>query len=213
MTEILNGNRFLYIKPLKEGQYLLRTCTCAGITCSLYHKGQPLSVLLNAQNVGALITLLTSVRAISAVKFAKKQDICLGKNMWILHRGGSNHNPLSVVKTILFPIFTRWTSKSLEYCTNLPSMPTSTYVKAMRSGDVPRATAIQEAPSALDAKLISNKVLPSEISLIPNTTLWRRSLKQRCPNVESFMTSWKMLPLKRSSSNPRTTTSGVRDST
>ena len=72
MTEILNGNRFLYIKPLKEGQYLLRTCTCAGITCSLYHKGQPLSVLLNAQNVGALITLLTSVRAISAVKFAKK---------------------------------------------------------------------------------------------------------------------------------------------
>ncbi|XP_078334038.1 uncharacterized protein LOC144625729 [Crassostrea virginica] len=32
----------------------------------------------------------------------------------------------------------------------------------MRSGDVPRATAIQEAPSALDAKLIGNKVLPSE---------------------------------------------------
>ena len=32
----------------------------------------------------------------------------------------------------------------------------------MRSGDVPRATAIQEAPSALDAKLIGNKVLASE---------------------------------------------------
>ena len=41
MTEILNGNRFLYIKPLKEGEYLPCTCTCAGITCSLYYKGQP----------------------------------------------------------------------------------------------------------------------------------------------------------------------------
>ena len=41
ITEILNGNRFLCIKPLKEGEYLPRTYTCAGITCSLYHKGQP----------------------------------------------------------------------------------------------------------------------------------------------------------------------------
>ena len=41
MTEILNGNRFVYMEPLANKKFLPRTSFCAGLKCMIYHEGQP----------------------------------------------------------------------------------------------------------------------------------------------------------------------------
>ena len=41
MTSVLNGNRFIYIKPLPEGKFLPRVSYCAGLRCNIHHWGQP----------------------------------------------------------------------------------------------------------------------------------------------------------------------------
>ena len=41
MTSIVNGNRFVYAKPLPNGKSLPRSSFCAGLKCLIYHKGQP----------------------------------------------------------------------------------------------------------------------------------------------------------------------------
>jgi hypothetical protein len=41
MTEILNGNRFVYMSPLENGKFLPRSASCAGLRCIINHKGQP----------------------------------------------------------------------------------------------------------------------------------------------------------------------------
>ena len=37
---VANGNRYVFISPLKEDKCLPRNATCAGFTCRLYHSGQ-----------------------------------------------------------------------------------------------------------------------------------------------------------------------------
>lgn len=41
MTEILNVNRFVYIKPMENGKLLPKRSKCAGLKCSIFHKGLP----------------------------------------------------------------------------------------------------------------------------------------------------------------------------
>jgi hypothetical protein len=36
MTEILNGNRFIYMEPLANKKFLPRTSFCAGLECMIY---------------------------------------------------------------------------------------------------------------------------------------------------------------------------------
>ena len=40
MTSILNGNRFIYAKPLPEDKPLPRNSYCAGLRCQIFHYGQ-----------------------------------------------------------------------------------------------------------------------------------------------------------------------------
>ena len=41
MTEILNGNRFVYMKKMASGKFLPKHSECAGLKCTISHKGQP----------------------------------------------------------------------------------------------------------------------------------------------------------------------------
>ena len=41
MTEILNGNRFVYMKKMACGKYLPKHSECAGLKWNISHKGQP----------------------------------------------------------------------------------------------------------------------------------------------------------------------------
>ena len=41
MTDILNGNRFVYMQPMEDDKFLPRSSFCAGLSCSIFHSGQP----------------------------------------------------------------------------------------------------------------------------------------------------------------------------
>ena len=58
--------------------------------------------------------------------------------------------------------------------------------KAMRSGDIPRATEIQSAKSALDAKKIGNMVTPSTSFTDNQVTLMTEIIEAKALQVPSF---------------------------
>ena len=150
MTEILNGNRFLNSKPLKEGKYLHRTCTCAGISCSLYHKGQPtLKRTPKCTKCWSTDRFTYQCEDDKCCKFCKKpghlpgEKTCeyyIEEDPTIIPFSGKD-NTLSNFYQADIKVF-GIQQKSSEHAYQ--------YVKAMRSGGIPCAIAIQEAPSALD---------------------------------------------------------------
>ena len=60
------------------------------------------------------------------------------------------------------------------------------YVKAMRSGDVPRAAAIQSATTALDAKKLGSQVKPSESFLDEQVTLMTEIVEAKAAQCSEF---------------------------
>ena len=66
----------------------------------------------------------------------------------------------------------------------------------MRSGEVPRATATQEAPSALDAKLIGNKVLPSENFINSQYDIMKEIVEAKASQCREFHDVLKNAPPK-----------------
>ena len=196
MTEILNGNRFLYIKPLKEGEYLPRSCTCAGITCSLYHKGQPsLKRTPKCTKCWSTDHFTYQCEGDKCCKVCKKPGHLPGEKTCeyytdedptIIPFSGKD-NTLSKFYPADIKVF-GIQHKSSEHAYQ--------YVKAMRSGDVPRATAIQEAPSALDAKLIGNKVLASENFINSQYDIMKEIVEAKVSQCRDFHDILKNAPPK-----------------
>ena len=196
MTEILNGNRFLNIKPLKEGEYLPRTCTCTGITCSHYHKGKPtLKRTPKCTKCWSTDRFTYQCEDDKCCKFCKKpghlpgEKTCeyyIEEDPTIIPFSGKD-NTLSNFYPADIKVF-GIQHKSSEHAYQ--------YVKAMRSGDVPRATAIQEAPSALDAKLIGNKVLASENFINSQYDIMKEIVEAKVSQCREFHDVLKNVPPK-----------------
>lgn len=158
MTEILNGNRFMYIKPLSAGTFLPRSSFCAGLKCAIIHKGQPIS---------KRSMLCTNCWGDDHLRYQCEYETCCkvckesghepgstqcekydGKQKDILAFSGkdeilSNFYPCEI------NIF-GMNHNSAEHAFQ--------YSKAMRSGDVIRAAAIRDATTALDAKRIGSQI-------------------------------------------------------
>ena len=197
MTGFLNGNRFIYVKPLSDGMFLPRTATCAGLRCSIYHQGQPSTKRTprctncwehthytnqcpnnkrckgfkqEGHTPGAGECEFFTEPSHKVIPFVG-QDNCL-----------SNFFPCDIN---VFGVM----HKSAEHAFQ--------YVKAMRSGDIPRATAIQAAKSALDAKKIGKLVTPSPSFTSNQIELMSEILNAKCNQVPVFAETLKLLFLRK----------------
>ena len=112
-TEILNGNRFIYMEPLAEGRFLPRTSFCAGLKCVILHEGQLKNERKNcAQTVGLKITCVLNASMKDAAESVKRQVTIRGQRSALITRQTRRTSSPSVGKTIFCPISFRPTSKS-----------------------------------------------------------------------------------------------------
>ena len=186
MTGIMNGNRFVYIRQLEEGNFLPRTSYCAGLRCMIYHYGQPkVKRTPLCTNCWEESHYKRDCQNDSRCKVCKQPGHDPGdkdcseyveKNPNITVFSGKD-NVLSNFYPCQINIF-GITHKSAEHAVH--------YVKSMRSGDVPRATAIQEAATALDAKKIGNQVVPSPSYTEQRETIMKEIVEAKTAQVPAF---------------------------
>ena len=162
MTGILNGNRFVYAKPLPDGKYLPRTTFCAGLKCFVYHDGQPSRKRK---------PLCTNCWREDHFRYQCSNQKCCK----VCHKEG--HEPGSQLcdmyveqQTSVSPFSGKDMIASNFYpciinvfgVKHRSSEHAFQYVKALRCGDLPRAQAIQEAKTAIEAMRIGKDITVSE---------------------------------------------------
>ena len=189
MTGVLNGNRFVYIKPMEEGRFLPRTSYCAGLRCFIYHYGQPsykrVPLCTNCWDNTHYKNECTNESRCKACKkpgHKPGEQACehfVDEQPQVITFSGKN-NTLSNFYSCDLNIFGLH-HKSAEHAFQ--------YVKAMRSGDVPRATAIQSATTALDAKKLGNQVKPSDSFLAEQVTLMSEIVEAKATQCSEFRDS------------------------
>lgn len=191
MTGILNGNRFIYTKALDEGIFLPRTAICAGLRCTIYHYGQP-----STKRTPRCMNCWEENHYTKECPNNKRCKICKSEG----HEPG-NHEceyytesapnviPFAGQDNCLsnfFPCDLQLfgvNHKSAEHAFQ--------YVKAMRSGDLQRASAIQIAKSALDAKKIGKHVLPSPSFSLNQIQIMTEIIEAKAEQVPVFADSLK----------------------
>ena len=196
MTEVLNGNRFVYVKPLKTGEFIPRSCVCAGIKCLIYHKGQPSfkrsPKCTKCWSNEHFTYQCDSEQCCKACKTPghtpgdEACDVYTEADPNIIAFSGQD-NILSNFHLNEITVF-GVEHKSSEHAYQ--------YVKAMRSGDLPRATAIQAAPTALDAKQIGKNVLASQQFIDSQYNVMKEIVEAKLEQVQEFHDALKNAPQK-----------------
>lgn len=186
MTGILNGNRFIYAKSLAEGTFLPRTATCAGLRCFIYHYGQP-----SAKRTPRCTNCWEEHHFSKDCPNPKRCKVCKSEG----HMPGDKECEFfSQDETNVIAFAGQDNCLSNFYPCNINVFGVShrsaehafQYVKAMRSGDIPRATAIQSAKSALDAKKIG-KFITSSTSFTDNqVALMTEIIEAKADQVPAF---------------------------
>ena len=152
----------MYIQPLDDGKFLPRSSYCAGLRCTIMHKGQP-----NRKRP----MLCTNCWGDDHLRFQCEYETCCkvckesghepgstkcreydGKQRDIMAFSGQD-DILSNFYPCEINIF-GMNHNSAEHAFQ--------YSKAMRSGDVIRAVAIRDSPRAIDAKRIGSQVTVSD---------------------------------------------------
>ena len=186
MTGILNGNRFMYVKQFEEGKFLPRTSYCAGLRCFIYHFGQPKANRVPlCTNCWEQTHYKSDCENEARCKVCKKPGhepgdmLCdeYAENNPNIQMFFGKDNVLSNFYPCQINIF-GVTHKSAEHALQ--------YVKSMRSGDVPRATAVQEAATALDAKKIGQQVVASPSYLEHQETIMKEIVEAKVAQVPAF---------------------------
>lgn len=186
MTSILNGNRFIYVKALDEGVFLPRTSTCAGLRCSIYHHGQP-STKHNPHctNCWEDTHFTRDCPNNKRCKVCKHEGHLPGDESCEFHVESENNvlpfagrdNCLSNFYPCELNVF-GISHKSAEHAFQ--------YIKAMRSGDIPRATSIQSAATALDAKKIGKLIIPSPSFTEKQIAIMTEILEAKADQIPEF---------------------------
>ena len=186
MTDIANGNRFVYVKPLEEKTSLPRHGICAGLPCSIFHKGQPsVKKTPRCNRCWSNDHFTNQCTNNKCCKVCKKPGHEPGDNDCefytepktnIVAFNGKN-NILSNFYPSEIKVF-GVVHKSAEHAYQ--------YTKAMRTGDTVRATMIQEAPTAYDAKMLGNKVATSDQFEDTKVTMMQEILDAKAAQVQEF---------------------------
>ena len=162
MTGILNGNRFIYVSPLPDGKFLPRSCKCAGLHCLIYHYGQPSNKrTLKCTNCWEVNHSRNNCPNQSRCKVCKKEGHNPGDEACDEYSEPiPNVVPFAGASDVLSNFYP--CELKAFGVTHRSSEHAFQYVKAVRSGDIPRANAIQSAPTALDAKRIGKTISASK---------------------------------------------------
>lgn len=162
MTDILNGNRFAYMQPFPEGKFLPKSSFCAGLKCSIFHRGQP----KRERN-----SRCTNCWGDDHMRHQCEYETCCK----VCHESG--HKPGSEdckyyenrqKDVIAFggkddPLSNFYECEIKIFGFNHPTSEHAfQYAKAIRSGDMLRATSIREAATPLEAKRIGKQVTTSD---------------------------------------------------
>lgn len=189
MTGILNGNRFIYAKSLAEGTFLPRTATCAGLRCFIYHYGQP-----SAKRTPRCTNCWEEHHFSKDCPNPKRCKVCKSEGHMPGDKEYKECEFFSQDETNVIAFAGQDNCLSNFYPCNINVFGVShrsaehafQYVKAMRSGDIPKATAIQSAKSALDAKKIG-KFITSSTSFTDNqVALMTEIIEAKADQVPAF---------------------------
>ena len=186
MTGVMNGNRFIYVKPLGSDRFLPRTSHCAGLKCTIYHYGQPsnkrkmlCTICWEDTHFRQNCSNNPKCKVCKEEGHSPSSEQCkaytqTNDNVTVFN--GAD-NPLSNFYQSEIKVF-GVSHASAEHAFQ--------YVKAMRSGDLVRVQAIQAAPSALDAKKIGKMVVPSADFLDHKESLMTEILEAKFTQVPAF---------------------------
>ena len=162
MTNVLNGNRFLYIQPLGQNKTLPRFSYCAGLKCKIFHHGQnvekPQITCTNCWETGHFFKACQNIPRCSACKESGHKpgsDLCpqyIEDNSKEVEAFDGHENVLSNFFPCELNVFGE-SFQSAEQAFQL--------TKAVRAGDLMAAEKIREATSALDCKQIGKTVQTS----------------------------------------------------
>lgn len=185
MTSVLNGNRFLYIEPLKEGKHLPRINYCAGLRCKLFHFGQP--------KFQRQLTCTKCWATDHTMKFCKNNPRCKvckleghkpGDKTCPSYESQNNVIAFNGEDNILSNFFPcelnmyGFTHKSAEHAFQ--------YTKAVRCGDLDTAKTILEAKDALSAKRLGDKIRPNEQWADTRESVMTEIIENKCVQVQRF---------------------------
>ncbi|XP_062569142.1 uncharacterized protein LOC134231225 [Saccostrea cucullata] len=162
MTNVLNGNRFLYIEPLEQNKALPRFSYCAGLRCKIFHRGQnfekPPITCTNCWETGHSFKLCQNNPRCSACKDAGHKpgsDLCpqyIEDNSKEVEAFDGQENVISNFFACDLKVFGE-TFNSAEQAFQV--------TKAVRAGDLMAAEKIRAAKSALECKQIGKSVQAS----------------------------------------------------
>ena len=186
MTGILNGNRFAYAKPLPDGKYLPRTTFCAGLKCFVYHEGQPSNKRKPlCTNCWQDDHFRHQCKNQKCCKVCRNEGHEPGSEMcdfYVPHQKNvvafsgkdsiaSNFYPCSIN---VFGVKHRSAEHAFQY------------VKALRCGDLPRDTAIQEAETPMEAMRIGKDIMVSEQFLSKQEEIMTEIVEAKAKQVKDF---------------------------
>lgn len=163
MTNVLNGNRFVYVEPLEPEKALPRFSYCAGLKCKILHRGQ------NVEKSPITCTnCWESGHSFKACHNGPRCSVCKNEG----HKPGTTLCPQYVddnsddveafdgEKNVLSNFFPCQLKVFGEVFNSAEQAFQLT--KAMRSGDLPAAERVREAKSGLECKMIGKSIQISE---------------------------------------------------
>ena len=186
MTSILNGNRFIYVKPLEEGKFLPRISICAGLRCRIFHYGQP-----KDKRTPLCTKCWETTHYRSRCNNAARCKICKNEG----HVPGSYDCPAYVEQNsdvIVFNGKSNVLSNLYECQISVFGLQFTSseqayqYARAIRCGDLPKAEAIRETRTALDAKHLGDTVIESEAFLSQRIDVMTEILECKADQVPDF---------------------------
>lgn len=191
MTGILNGNRFIYVKELDEGVFLPRTSICAGLRCFIYHYGQP-----STKRTPRCMNCWEESHYTKECPNNKRCKVCSSEGH---EPGDAECEYYTEVVPSIIPFAGQDNCLSNFFPCDLQVFGVNhksaehafQYVKAMRSGDIPRASAIQVAKSALDAKKIGKYVMQSPSFSTNQIQIMTEIIQAKAEQVPLFADSLK----------------------
>lgn len=186
MTNVLNGNRFVYVVPLPLGTFLPRIAYCAGRKCRIYHYGQNKSnqeaVCKSCWETGHLARNCQNGHRCKVCKKAGHEpgsEICefyeAQEDRVVAFHGHKN------VLSNFFPAELKVngeTHGSAEHAFQL--------TKALRNGDINAAERIRAATTALDAKRIGDTVKTSSTWDTEKVDIMSNIIEAKFSQVEPF---------------------------
>ena len=185
MTSILNGNRFIYAKPLPDGKCLPRNSYCAGLRCQIFHYGQ------NTRRTPLCTNCWEDTHYRYKCENAKRCKVCKKEG----HEPGDKSCSAYTEKQENVVAFSGHENVLSNFypcelkvfgISHSSSEHAYQYGKAMRCGDVPKANVIHNAKTALDAKRVGDTIIQTDTFKKEQVSLMEEILVAKCDQVPSF---------------------------